>query len=99
RGGVMDGVVGWSGWNVDAIRSHFDFPQTGRVVTNNAASTQPPRVLLDQYQALAPHYENVHRGQSTASQQTTRLFEEAYDDIAQFIGAQSRNNVVIVRNT
>ena len=86
-------------WDAAAVRSHFDFPRVGRVVTNNAASTQPPRELLDLYRALAPQYENVHRGQSSASQQTTRRFEAAYDDIACFVGARSRNNIVVVRNT
>ena len=86
-------------WDVEAIRRHFVFPRTGRVVTNNAASTQPPRELLDLHRALAPQYENVHRGQSTASQHTTRLFEAAYDDIARFVGARSRDNIVVVRNT
>ena len=86
-------------WDVEAIRDHFVFPQTGRTVTNNAASTQPPRELLGLYRSLAPQYENVHRGQSSASQQTTRLFEAAYDDIARFVGARSRNEIVIVRNT
>jgi cysteine desulfurase/selenocysteine lyase len=95
----MDGLISWSGWDVQAIRSHFDFPAAGRVVTNNAASTQPPRELLALYRALAPQYENVHRGQSDASQHTTRLFESAYDDIAQFVGARSRSNIVVVRNT
>ena len=86
-------------WDVEAIRRHFVFPRTGRIVTNNAASTQPPRELLDLHRALAPQYENVHRGQSTASQHTTRLFEAAYDDIARFVGARSRDNIVVVRNT
>ena len=95
----MDGVVNWSGWDIEAIRRHFVFPDAGRIVTNNAASTQPPRELLALYHALAPQYENVHRGQSSASQQTTRLFEQAYDDIAAFIGAPSRNSIVVVRNT
>ncbi|HTT11748.1 MAG TPA: aminotransferase class V-fold PLP-dependent enzyme [Burkholderiaceae bacterium] len=95
----MDGLISWSAWDVQAIRAHFDFPATGRVVTNNAASTQPPRELLARYQSLAPQYDNVHRGQSDASQHTTRLFEAAYDDIAQFLGARSRNNIVMVRNT
>jgi cysteine desulfurase/selenocysteine lyase len=86
-------------WNLEAIRSHFVFPAHGRVVTNNAASTQPPRALLALYQTLAPAYENVHRGQSDASQITTERFEAAYDDIARFIGAPSRRNIVVVRNT
>jgi cysteine desulfurase/selenocysteine lyase len=86
-------------WNLDAIRSHFVFPSHGRVVTNNAASTQPPRALLQLFHALAPAYDNVHRGQSDASQITTERFESAYDDIARFIGAPSRRNIVVVRNT
>jgi hypothetical protein len=68
--------------DVRAIRGHFAFPALGRVVTNNAASTQPPRELVALYQSLAPGYENVHRGQSSASQQMTALFEESYDTIA-----------------
>ena len=86
-------------FDVEAVRSHFDFPRSGRIVTNNAASTQPPRELLDMHHTLAPQYENVHRGQSSASMHTTRLFESAYDDIARFVGAPSRRNIVVVRNT
>jgi cysteine desulfurase/selenocysteine lyase len=85
--------------DVDAIRRHFVFPGIGRIATNNAASTQPPRELLELHAALAPQYENVHRGQSSASQCTTRRFEMAYDDIARFVGAPSRNSIVVVRNT
>ncbi len=86
-------------FDVEAVRGHFDFPKTGRIVTNNAASTQPPRELLQLQHVLALQYENVHRGQSSASMHTTRLFEAAYDDIARFVGAPSRRNIVVVRNT
>lgn len=85
-------------WDIDAVRRHFIFPAAGRTVTNNAASTQPPRELLALYHTLAVQYENVHRGQSDASQRTTRLFESAYDDIARFLQASSRREVVVVRN-
>ena len=85
--------------DLDAIRRHFVFPQAGRVVTNNAASTQPPRELAELFRTLARDYDNVHRGQSSASQLTTARFERAYDDIAQFVGAPSRRNIVLVRNT
>ena len=86
-------------WSVEAIRSHFDFVQAGRTVTNNAASTQPPRELLALQHTLVQQYENVHRGQSSASMHTTQRFEAAYDDIARFVGAPGRNNFVVVRNT
>ncbi|HEY2239649.1 MAG TPA: aminotransferase class V-fold PLP-dependent enzyme [Streptosporangiaceae bacterium] len=85
--------------DVPAIRSHFAFPDLGRVVTNNAASTQPPRELVALYQSLAPGYENVHRGQSSASQLMTARFEAAYDTIAQFIGAPGRASIALYRNT
>jgi cysteine desulfurase / selenocysteine lyase len=84
--------------DVYSIRDHFDFPGTGRMVLNNAASTQPPRELLDLYRELLPSYENVHRGQSSASQRTTELFEESYDTIAAWLNAPSRRNILTYRN-
>jgi len=87
-----------SSLDVQAVRKHFLFPEQGRVVSNNAASTQPPRELVDFYRDLAPGYENVHRGQSDASITMTELFEESYDTIARFINATDRENIVITRN-
>jgi cysteine desulfurase/selenocysteine lyase len=81
------------------IRAHFDFVRTGRVVTNNAASTQPARELIDLYHDLSPWYENVHRGQSAASRQMTELFEGSYDTIAAWLNAPSRRNISTFRNT
>ncbi|HEY7271945.1 MAG TPA: aminotransferase class V-fold PLP-dependent enzyme, partial [Actinoplanes sp.] len=85
--------------DVWAIRRHFTFPALGRIVTNNAASTQPPDELISLYRSLAPEYENVHRGQSSASLRMTELFEAAYDPIAQFLGAPSRACIALFRNT
>ncbi len=85
--------------DVHRIRAHFDLARSGRIVTNNAASTQPPRQLLDLYRSLIPSYENVHRGQSTASQVTTALFEESYDTIAGWLNAPSRRSIATYRNT
>ena len=85
--------------DVDEIRSHFAFPALGRIVTNNAASTQPPQEMLDLYRDLVPLYENVHRGQSTASQRTTQAFEDAYDTIAAWLNAPSRGCIATYRST
>ena len=85
--------------DVHRIRAHFDLARSGRIVTNNAASTQPPRQLLDLYRSLIPSYENVHRGQSTASQVTTALFEESYDTIAGWLNAPSRRSIAAYANT
>jgi cysteine desulfurase/selenocysteine lyase len=46
--------------DVGAVRSHFDFVRSGRVVTNNAASTQPARELVELYRRLVPGYDDVH---------------------------------------
>ena len=88
-----------TGFDVHRVRSHFDFARTGRVVTNNAASTQPPRELVELYRRLVPGYENVHRGQSSASQRTTELFEGSYDTIAAWLNAPGRRNIATYRNT
>src|SRR5437764_9351623 len=85
--------------DVRRVRQHFDVARTGRVVTNNAATTQPPRELVELYRRLVPGYENVHRGQSAASRHTTALFEESYDTIAAWVNAPSRRCVVTCRNT
>jgi cysteine desulfurase / selenocysteine lyase len=85
--------------DVRAVRGHFVFPQRGRVVTNNAASTQPPGELLELYGSLGPGYENVHRGQSSASQAMTAQFEQSYDTIARFIGAPGPQCIALYRNT
>ena len=46
-----------------------------------------------------PGYENVHRGQSTASRPTTAAFEESYDTIAAWLNAPSRRIIATYRNT
>jgi cysteine desulfurase/selenocysteine lyase len=85
--------------DVDRVRSHFDFPALGRVVTNNAASTQPPRELAGLLTSLTRGYENVHRGQSAPSQRMTELFEASYDYFAQWLNAPSRRSIATYRNT
>jgi cysteine desulfurase/selenocysteine lyase len=81
------------------IRKYFPAIKAGRIVSNNAASTQIPVQLLDLQRELAVQYDNVHRGQSTPSVLTTEKFEASYDTIAQFVGAPSRKNIILYRNT
>jgi cysteine desulfurase/selenocysteine lyase len=85
--------------DVERVRAAFDFPRSGRVVTNNAATTQPPRALLDLYRRLTADYENVHRGQSLASRRTTERFEASYDTIAAWLNAPSRRSIATYRST
>lgn len=81
------------------IRKSFPAIKSGRLVSNNAASTQIPIQLLDLMNKLAVNYDNVHRGQSQSSMLTTEIFEASYDTIADFIGAPSRKNIILYRNT
>jgi cysteine desulfurase/selenocysteine lyase len=95
---AQGGAVNAGPVDVEAIRRHFTFPRLGRVVTNNAASTQPPDELLELYRSLAGRYENVHRGQSSASLAMTACFEESYDTIARFLGAPGPSCISLYRN-
>ncbi len=80
------------------IRKFFPAIKAGRIVSNNAASTQCPIQLLDLLKKLIVQYDNVHRGQSDSSLLTTKKFESSYDTIAQFIGAPSRKNIILYRS-
>ncbi|MFA6322460.1 MAG: aminotransferase class V-fold PLP-dependent enzyme [Candidatus Buchananbacteria bacterium] len=88
-----------SAFNAAKIRKFFPAIKAGRIVSNNAASTQCPSQLLDLLAKLIVEYDNVHRGQSQSSVLTTESFESSYDTIAQFIGAPSRRNIILYRNT
>ena len=85
--------------NIQKIRAHFPAIAAGRILTNNAATTQTTFELLELYKELAIDYDSVHRGLSKSSQRITELFEGSYDTIADFIGAESRENIVLYRNT
>jgi len=84
--------------NTKKIRKFFPAIRAGRLVSNNAASTQIPMQLVDLFKKLIVQYDNVHRGQSEASLTTTEKFEASYDTIAQFIGAPSIRNIILYRN-
>ena len=85
--------------NTRIIRKSFAAIKAGRICSNNAASTQSPIQLIDLLKRVVVNYDNVHRGQSQSSLETTKLFEASYDTIAQFINAPSRRNIVLFRNT
>jgi cysteine desulfurase / selenocysteine lyase len=85
--------------DVEKIRRHFSAVRYGRIVTNNAASTQLPDRMLDLHREISAIYENVHRGQSSASFETTNLFENAYKVIANFVGAESWREIILYRGT
>ena len=88
-----------------AIRAQFPILRTltnGRPLTylDNAASAQKPERVIE---VLAEYYRhrhaNVHRGAYRLSQATTRLFEDARDRVASFIGAAEAEECIFTRGT
>jgi cysteine desulfurase/selenocysteine lyase len=84
-----------------------DFPILDRVVNghpltylDSAASSEKPRSVLE---AMTRYYErshaNVHRSIHTLGEEATELYEGCRDAVQRFIGARSREEVVITRGT
>ena len=67
---------------------------------DNGATTQRPRAVIDRLSYYFEHENsNVHRGAHTLAARSTDAFEGARKTVAEFIGAQSPNNIVFVRGT
>ncbi len=76
------------------------FDGTQLVYLDNAATTQTPDPVVD---AMSDYYRqtnaNVHRGIHHLSQEASVAYEEAHDRVADFIGADGREEVVFTKNT
>jgi cysteine desulfurase/selenocysteine lyase len=65
---------------------------------DTAATAQKPQAVIDaMVRALGPDYATVHRGVYARSAEMTLAYEGARRRVAQFIGAQSENEIVFVR--
>jgi cysteine desulfurase/selenocysteine lyase len=84
--------------DVRAIRRHFAFPKTGRVLADNAVGTPPPRELTGLYRSLAPRYGSTPHGRAAAAELTAR-FRESLGTIAAFIGAPGPACLALYRST
>ncbi|WP_435360054.1 aminotransferase class V-fold PLP-dependent enzyme [Haloarchaeobius sp. DFWS5] len=91
--------------DVERIREDFpvlqrSFDGTDLVYLDNAATTQTPEQVVD---AIADYYynynANVHRGIHNLSQEASIAYEEAHDRVAEFIGANGREEIVFTKNT
>ncbi len=91
--------------NVSRIRE--DFPILKRTTASGAplvyldstASSQKPAVVI---QSMSLYYEhsnaNIHRGIHTLAEESTALYENARDEVAQFIQAPSSRQIIFTRN-
>ncbi len=90
-----------------AEQTRPDFPILERVVNgrplvylDSAASSQRPRIVIE---AMSRYYEqahaNVHRSIHTLGEEATELYETARDRMQRFLGAASREEIVLTRGT
>jgi cysteine desulfurase/selenocysteine lyase len=90
--------------NVEVLKK--DFPVLDRTVNghrlvylDSASSSQKPQVVIDAMSSVyETTYANVHRGVYSIATETDRLFEEAREKVARFIGAPSSRGVVFTKN-
>ena len=84
-----------------------DFPILNRKINDNkliyfdnAATSQKPKVVID---TLSNFYSNnnanIHRGVHTLSMESTYLYDEAKEKIAEFINAPNSNSIIFTRGT
>ena len=92
-------------FDVQAIRAQFPILSQqvdGKplVYLDNAATTQKPQAVID---ALMSFYTqtnaNVHRGAHKLSDEATRRYEKARDQVTSFINANSREEVIWTAGT
>lgn len=93
------------GRTVESVRS--DFPILSEVVDgkklvwlDNAATTQRPQAVIDRISYYYEHENsNVHRAAHTLAARSTDAYEAARQKVAEFIGANSSDEIVFVRGT
>ncbi len=92
-------------YDINKIRE--DFPILQREVNkrpliyfDNAATTQKPNCVIEAIsQAYWQTNSNVHRGVHKLSQESTELHEGARRRIAEFLGAESSDEIIFTRGT
>ncbi|MEM3442509.1 MAG: cysteine desulfurase [Candidatus Bathyarchaeia archaeon] len=91
----------------DPYEIREDFPILKRKVNghpliyfDNAATSQKPKQVIE---AIKNFYENhnanVHRAVHTLSQEATELYENAHEEVADFINAKGIEEIIFVRGT
>lgn len=90
----------------DAYKVREDFPILQQIIDgkkniylDTAASAQKPKAVIDKIkQTYETEYANVHRGSYWLSEKITESYEHARKSVAQFINAQSVNEIVFTRS-
>ena len=92
--------------DIESIRN--DFPILSRKIHNNkplvyfdnAATSQKPKQVIDAIDFYYRNYNaNVHRSIHQLGEEATAKFEESHEKVADFINADSYQNIVLTKNT
>ncbi|MFB6271073.1 MAG: SufS family cysteine desulfurase, partial [Halobacterium sp.] len=93
-------------FDAEAVRE--DFPILDRevgdgqplVYLDNAATTQTPERVSSAEKRFYDEYNaNVHRGIHTLSHEASVAYEHAHDRLAEFVGADGREELIFTKNT
>lgn len=70
------------------------------VFLDSAASAQKPRQVIDcMADTMRTQYANIHRGLYWMSERTTEAYEGVRDQVAGFLGAAAREEIIFTRNS
>ncbi|EGG75498.1 putative cysteine desulfurase [Gluconacetobacter sp. SXCC-1] len=105
---MMDQILTRPGRAADSLRHvRDDFPILSEkvhgkdlVFLDSAASAQKPRQVIDcMAETMRTQYANIHRGLYWMSERTTEAYEGVRDQVAKFLGANAREEIVFTRNS
>ncbi len=86
--------------DVKSIREDFPILKQGLIYLDSAASSlTPEQVVLKEMEYYRNYRANVERGVHRWSQKASEEYEHAHEEAAKFIGAPSKANVAMLRNT
>ncbi|HLN55513.1 MAG TPA: cysteine desulfurase [Bacteroidales bacterium] len=91
--------------SIEDIRA--DFPILSRkvydrqlVYMDNGATTQKPKVVIDALSSVYTEYNgNIHRGVHFLSDQTSEAYENARENVASFINAAKKEEIIFTSGT
>ncbi|MBE0633426.1 aminotransferase class V-fold PLP-dependent enzyme, partial [Candidatus Bathyarchaeota archaeon] len=86
--------------DVKSIRGDFPILNKGLIYLDSAASSlTPEQVVLKEMEFYRNYRANVERGVHRWSQKASEEYEHAHEEAARFIGAPSKVNVAMIKNT